>query len=127
MKRKKSKKEIYENLLSEYRPTIRSFILEILRIKLLNLQNSKQLAIPDGAKWIPEEDRLKNLPLRYMAVVNKVGTVVELIRINEETASELIKKETRLIPFDPKLQFVKKGMQYNNKKFYAKESNEKKG
>jgi hypothetical protein len=125
MKRKKSKKEIYDNLLGEYRPTIRSFILEILRVKLFSLQNAKQPTIPEGAKWVPEEDRLKELPLKYIAMVNKSGLVIELIRINEETASELIKKQTRLIPFDPKSQLVKKGMWYNNKKFYAKDPNEK--
>jgi hypothetical protein len=127
MARKKSKKEIYENLLGEYRPTIRSFVLEILRVKLFNLQNAKQPVIPTGAKWVPEEDRLKDLPLKYMAVVNRGGLVVELIRINEETASELVKKQTRLIPFDPKSQSVKKGMWYNNKKFYAKDPDEKEG
>jgi hypothetical protein len=125
MKRKKSKKEIYENLLSEYRPTIRSFIIEILRIKLFRLQNSKQPMIPDGAKWVTEDDRLRDLPLKYIAVVNKMGVVVELIRINEETATELVKRETRLIPFDPKLQSVKKGMRYKNKKFYVGDLNEK--
>jgi hypothetical protein len=125
MARKKSKKEIYENLLGEYRPTIRSFILEILRLKLFKLQNAKEPTIPAGAKWVPEEDRLKELPLKYIAMVNKSGLVIELIRINEETASELIKKQTRLIPFDPKSELVKKGMWYNNKKFYSKDPNEK--
>jgi hypothetical protein len=45
--RQKSKKEIYENLLNEHRPTIKSFLLEILRIKLFNLQKGKQPVIPE--------------------------------------------------------------------------------
>jgi hypothetical protein len=89
--RQKSKKEIYENLLNEHRPTIKSFLLEILRI----------------------------------ALVNKSGIVVELIRINEETADQLLSKDVKLVPFDPKAQLVKKGMWYNKRKFYPKVQNEK--
>jgi hypothetical protein len=124
--RQKTKKQIYENLLNEHRPTIKSFLLEILRIKLFNLQKGKQPVIPEGAIWTPEEDRLKHLPLQYIALVNKSGIVVELIRINEETADQLLSKDVKLVPFDPKAQLVKKGMWYNKRKFYPKVQNEKK-
>jgi hypothetical protein len=123
--RQKTKKQIYENLLSEYRPTIKSFLLEILRVKLFNLQKGKQPVIPEGAVWTPEEDRLKHLPLQYIALVDKDGTVLELIRINEETAEQLLKKDVKLVPFNPKTQLVKKGMWYNKRKFYPKVQNEK--
>jgi hypothetical protein len=124
--RKKSKKEIYENLLKEYRPTVRSFLLEILRVKLFNLQKGKNSVIPSGAVWVPEEDRLKNLPLEYIALVDKKGIVLEMIRINEETAAHLLTKSVKLISFDPKSQIVKKGMFYSEGKFSLKASNEEK-
>jgi hypothetical protein len=123
--RKKSKREVYEDLLAQYRPTVRSLILEILRIKMFNLQKGKQPVIPPGAIWVPEEDRLKHLPLKYIALVDKDGIVVEVIRINEETADQLLSKSVRLIHFDPKSEIVKKGMWYNKKKFYLKDSDEK--
>jgi hypothetical protein len=123
--KKRTKKQIYENLLSEHRPTIKSFLLEILRIKLFNLQKGKQPVIPEGAIWTPEEDRLKNLPLQYLALVNKTGFVLELIRVNEETANQLLSKDVKLVPFNPKTQLVKKGMWYNKRKFYPKVQNEK--
>jgi hypothetical protein len=123
--KKKSKKEIYEDLLHEYRPTIKSFILEILRIKLFNLQKGKSPVIPSGAVWVPEEDRLKDLPLKYIALIDSKGIVVEMIRINEQTAEQLLSKKVKMVPFDPKSEIVKKGMWYNNKKFYLKDSDEK--
>ncbi len=123
--RQKSKKQIYENLLSEHRPTIRSFLLEILRIKLFNLQKGKQPVIPEGATWTLEDDRLKSLPLQYIALINKEGIVLELIRINKETADQILSKNIKLVPYDPQTQLVKKGMWYNKRKFYQKVQNEK--
>jgi hypothetical protein len=126
MKKKKSKKEIYENLLAEHRPTIRGFVLEILKTKLLNLQKTKESATVSGAVWIPEEDRLKNLELKYIAIINKDNVVVEMIRINEETASYLLDSKTKLVTFDPKAQTIKKGMWYTKGKFNAEGKNDKK-
>jgi hypothetical protein len=123
--RQKTKKQIYEHLLSEHRPTIRSFLIEILKIKLFNLQKGKQPVIPNGAMWSPEEDRLKDLPLQYIALINKENIVVELIRINEETAAQILSKDVRMISFNPKTQIVKKGMWYNKRKFYSEVQIEK--
>jgi hypothetical protein len=123
--KKRSKKEIYENLLNEHRPTIKSFLLEILRIKLFNLQKGKQPVIPEGATWTLEDDRLKSLPLQYIALINKQGIVIELIRINKETADQILSKDIKLVPYNPQTQLVKKGMWYNKRKFYPKVQNEK--
>jgi hypothetical protein len=123
--RQRSKKQIYENLLSEHRPTIKSFLLEILRIKLFNLQKGKQPVIPEGATWTLEDDRLKNLPLQYIALINKEGIVIELIRINKETADQILSKDIKLVPYNPQIELVKKGMWYNKRKFYPKVQNEK--
>ena len=126
MERKKSKKQIYAELLGQHRPTIRSYIFEILKIKLFNLQKGKNPIMPTNATWVPEEDRLKDLPLKYIALVNKQGLVIEMIRINEETADHILNKNVKLVAFDPQAQIVKKGMWYNKEKFYAKDPNEKK-
>ena len=123
--RKKTKKEIYANLLNEHRPTIKSFLLEILRIKLFNLQKGKQPVIPEGATWTLEDDRLKNLPLQYIALINKEGIVLELIRINKETADQILSKDIKLVPYNPQIELVKRGMWYNKRKFYPKVQNEK--
>jgi hypothetical protein len=123
--RQRTKKQIYANLLNEHRPTIRSFLLEILRVKLFNLQKGKEPVIPEGATWTLEDDRLKGLPLQYIALINKEGIVIELIRINEETANQILSKDIKLVPYDPKTQLVKKGMWYNKTKFYPKVQNEK--
>ena len=123
--RQRTKKQIYANLLNEHRPTIRSFLLEILRIKLFKLQKGKQPLIPEGATWTLEDDRLKGLPLQYIALINKEGIVVELIRINKETADQILSKNIKLVPYNPQTQLVKKGMWYNKTKFYPKVQNEK--
>ncbi len=125
--KKKSKRVIYEQLLNQYRPTIRSTLLEILRIKLFNLQKGKQPIIKDGATFVPEEDKLKDLPLRYIALIEN-DTVVEMIRINEQTAGMLLNKKVKLVEFDPKKDIVKKGIKYIDKQFVLgrKNENEKK-
>jgi len=117
MKKRINKKVIYEDLLNEYRPTIRSLLLEILKIKLFKLQKGKETIIREGASFIPEEDRLRTLPLKYIAIIDSNKNVVEMIRINEETAKLLLNKKNKLIVFDPKTTIVKKGMSYEDNKF----------
>jgi hypothetical protein len=75
--------------------------------------------------WSPEEDRLRDLPLQYIALINKENIVVELIRINEETAAQILSKDVKMVSFNPKTQIVKKGMWYNKRKFYSEVQNEK--
>jgi hypothetical protein len=125
MNKKKNKKIIYEDLLNQHRPTIKSLIVEILKAKLFNLQRGKESIIRDGAMFVPEEDRLKHLPLTYIALLDNKNKVIEMIRINQETASLLLNKKIKMIPFDPKLEIVKKGMWYNKEKFYIRENDEK--
>lgn len=122
--KKKTKQIIYEKLLDQHRPTIRSLLLEILKIKLFKLQKGKEPVIREGAVFVPQEDRLKNLPLQYIALLEN-NVVIEMIRINEETAKFILDKKIKLVPFDPKTQIVRKGMTYSNKKF-IKGNDEKK-
>lgn len=123
--KKKSKRVIYEELLNQYRPTIKSLLLEILKTKLYNLQRGKQPIIKEGATFVPAEDRLKDLPLKYIALVEN-DTVVEMIRINEQTADLILNKKIKMIPFNPREEIVKKGSKYIDQKFISGRSNEKK-
>ena len=120
MRGRKNKKLVYEELLNQHRPTIRSLLLEILRVKLFNLQKGKEPIVMEGARFVPEDDKLKDLPLKYLAIVDSTGEVREMIRINEQTASLIVDRSNEMIVFDPKIEIVKKGMIYKNNKFKEK-------
>lgn len=123
--RKKNKRQVYEQLLNEHRPTIKSVLLEILKVKLFNLQRGKEPIIKEGAHFVPQEDKLRGLPLKYIALLDN-NVVIEMIRINEQTADLILNKKIKMVEFDPQTQIVRKGMEYTNKKFIAGDKNEKK-
>jgi len=120
----KKEKKIYGDAIKDFRPTIRTLIVQILEQKLFNLRRKKQSIYNEGAVFRPEADRLRFMPLRYIALVND-GVVVEMIRVNEEAAEILLSKKTKMIEFDPKQTIVKKGMNYSNKKFTEEAKNDK--
>jgi hypothetical protein len=113
----KKRKEIYGDLIYQYKPTIRSLLLEILQEKLVSIRRAKETPIREGAIFTPRADALGHLPLRYLALVER-GRVVEMIRINEHTADWLLSEEVKLVPFDPKDVVVQKGMTYEDSKFF---------
>ena len=117
-------KRVYGDAIKDFRPTIRTLLVQILEQKLFNLRRKKQSIYNEGAIFRPETDRLKSMPLRYIALVND-GNVVEMIRVNEEAAEILLSKKTKMIEFDPKQTIVKKGMRYSNKKFTEQVKNDK--
>ena len=117
-------KRVYGDAIKDFRPTIRTLLVQILEQKLFNLRRKKQSIYNEGAIFRPETDRLKNMPLRYIALVNDEN-VVEMIRVNEEAAEILLSKKTKMIEFDPKQTIVKKGMSYSNKKFTEQVVNDK--
>jgi hypothetical protein len=121
----KKKKQIYGDLIKEFRPTIRGLILEILRQKLFNLKRAKQTIYNPGSVFIPETDKFSYLPLTYLALVQD-GVVVELIRVNIDAAKILTDKNTKFVEFDPKETVVKKGSKYVNKKFSEGQEDDKK-
>jgi hypothetical protein len=121
----KKKKQIYGDLIKEFRPTIRSLLLEILKQKLFNLRRAKQTVYNPGSVFIPETDKFSYLPLTYLALVQN-GVVVELIRVNIEAAKILTSKKTKFIEFDPKEIAVKKGMTYLDKAFIESQEDDKK-
>jgi hypothetical protein len=121
----KKKKQIYGDLIKEFKPTIRGLLLEILRQKLFNLKRAKQTIYNPGSVFIPETDKFSYLPLTYLALVQD-GTVVELIRVNIDAAKILTAKNTKFVEFDPKETVVKKGSKYVNKTFSEGQEDDKK-
>lgn len=117
-----TKKEIktYDSLIYDFKPTIRTLLRDYLQAKLYDLRRGKETIYQEDAKFVPEPDRLKDLPLNYFALVLD-GKVEEMIRLNEETAKLLVNKKTKLIPFDPAETIVKRGMSYSNKMFVYEE------
>lgn len=112
----KKELEVYGNHILDYKPTIRSLVYQILQEKLFRIKRSKLSAYQEHARFRPEEDRLKHLPLSYIAVVQD-GVVKEMLRINEETAGMILSDESVLVEFDPRKMVVQKGMAYVNGKF----------
>lgn len=119
-----TKKElrIYGELAYEHKPGIRVLLLAILQEKLFNLKRRKESFYKDDAAFVPKQDLINQLPLKYMAVVSGQD-VVEMIRVNEDTADILLSKKTKLVEFDPTTTIVKKGMQYVDKKFVDNKKN----
>lgn len=112
----KKKKQIYGDLIKEFRPTIRGLLLELLKQKLFDLKRTKQDIYNPGSVFIPETDRFSHLPLTYLALVQD-ETVVEIIRVNVDAAKILTSRKTKFVEFDPVETLVKKGLKYVNKTF----------
>jgi hypothetical protein len=121
----RKEKRIYGDTLKNFRPTIRTLIFQILEQKLFNLRRKKQSIYNEGSIFTPEPDKLRHMPLKYIALVND-GTVVEMIRVNQDAAAILLSKKTKMIEFDPRASIVKKGMKYIGKKFVEDKSNDEK-
>lgn len=121
----KKKKQIYGDLIKEFRPTIRGLLIELLRQKLFNLKRAKQTVYNPGSVFIPETDKFSYLPLTYLALVQD-ETVVEIIRVNIEASKILTSKKTKFVEFDPKETVVKKGLKYVNKAFSEGHDSDKK-
>lgn len=108
--------EVYGGHVFDYKPTLGSLLYQILQEKLFRIKRSKLSAYQEQARFRPEEDRLKDLPLAYIAVVQD-GVVKEMIRINEETAGLIMSDESTLVEFNPRRMVVQKGMLYVDGKF----------
>lgn len=121
----KKKKQIYGDLIKEFRPTIRGLLLEILKQKLFDLKRAKQDIYNPGSVFIPETDRFSHLPLTYLALIQD-ETVVEIIRVNTDASKILTSRKTKFIEFDPRETLVKKGLKYINKTFSEEPEHDKK-
>lgn len=111
-----------------FKPTLRTLLYQYLEQKLFNSRRAKRTVYKEGALFFPEEDRLKHLPLIYIALVSN-NKVEEMIRLNEETANIILSKKTKLVQFDPSTTIVRKGMTFNKEdgSFSFKENDEQKG
>jgi hypothetical protein len=107
--KKKKSQEIYGDFLYEYRPTVSSLLKQYLEAKIAKERLVKESPKRDGAIFRPHEDILKSLPLKYIAVV-KDNTVVEMIRVNEQTADILLDPSVSLVGFNPEEVVVQIGM-----------------
>lgn len=112
----KKKKYVYGDLIREFKPTIRTLLLQILQEKLFSIKRSKQSVYNEGSVFTPQTDKFSHLPLTYMALVQG-DVVVEMIRVNIDSAQVLSSKSTEFVEFDPKEVVVKKGMNYTNGTF----------
>jgi hypothetical protein len=117
------KKYVYGDLIREFKPTIRVLLLQILQQKLFDMKRNKQSIYNEGAKFVPQTDKFAYLPLTYMALIQD-GVVVEMIRVNVDSAEVLSSKKTKFIEFDPKVTVVKKGMLYVNSEFTENNTDE---
>lgn len=119
----KKKKYVYGDLVREFKPTIKTVVLQLLQEKLFELKRNKQSIYNEGSVFIPQADKFSHLPLTYMALVQE-GVVVEMIRVNINSASILSSNKTEFIEFDPKVVIVKKGMSYSDSNFVENSADE---
>mgnify|MGYP003346137210 CR=1 FL=1 len=78
----------------QFKPTLRTLLYQYLEERLFNLRRTKKTVYKEGALFFPEEDRLKHLPLIYIALVSN-NKVEEMIRLNEEAAQIILSKKTK--------------------------------
>jgi hypothetical protein len=114
---------VYGDLVGEFRPTIKSLIFNILYAKFLEMGRAKEPFQPENAKFRLPEEAMPYGDLSYMAVV-KGGKVIEMIRVNEETAKMLTGRGVKFVPFDPKDIKVKKGMTFVDGSFVGEQNEE---
>lgn len=115
--------ELYGPMINDHLPSIRKMAILFLQEKLFEIKRTKESVYKEGAVFVPEDDRLRHLPLKYIAVIQD-GTVKEMIRVNEETAEILLSNNIELHSFDPKETIVRKNMLFKNGEYYFGDNNE---
>lgn len=112
--------EIYGDMLMEYKPSIRSLIFNLLYSKFMEKRKVKEdFYIADAKFRLPETYSPYN-DLSYIAII-KNEKVIEVIRVNKQTADFLLGKKNKLVQFDPETTVVKRGMDYRNNSFIQNE------
>ena len=112
----------YQDLLQQYRPTIRSFIFNILLGKFIQKNRNKKPLNPDNGSFnikslIPEN-------LVYLALIQS-NEVKQMIRLDAQTAELITSNETQLVVYDEAKQNVSIGMKYDNENFIERIKSEK--
>ncbi len=123
MKFRSKNRQMYGDLINEFRPTLRSLIFNILYAKFLELKRTKEPFQPESAKFRLPEESMPYSDIEYLAVV-KSNKVVEMIRVNSNTANILKSRGVKFIAFDPQEIKVKKGMRLVEGQFVGDENEE---
>jgi len=113
-----TKKEIrlYGDLVHQHKLSFRAILLEIFLGYLNKMRGVKESIYDDSLAFAPSTDHLRELPLKYLAIVNN-KKVLELIRLDENTAKYIQKRGSSLVEFDPYEVVVKRDMKYIDGKF----------
>lgn len=107
---------LYGDLIYQHRISLKTVIKQLVLDYFNSKRGVKDTIYDENKSFSPPRDHLRELPLTYMAVVNN-KKVLEMIRVDENTATAMQKKGSKLITFDPKEVAVKKGMSYIDEKF----------
>jgi len=122
---RKKEFEIYGGMLLEHKPNFRSLLFNYLYENFLKRKRYKESIYLEDAKFrLPENKQVQD-NLKYLAILNSKKQVIEIIRLNSETADMLLKPRNKMVEFDPKEKIVKIGMSYQDDSFIEKEKNEK--
>lgn len=122
-----TKKDIrlYGDLVYQHRLSFKTILFQILIGYLNKKRGVKESVYDEELKFSPSVDHLRELPLKYLAIVNN-KKVLELIRLDENTAKYMQKRGSSLVEFDPYEVIVQKGMKYIDGKFLKIEDIDKK-
>lgn len=108
--------EVYGDLLLQYRPTIRSLIYNILYKKFIEKNRAKESFYNSDARFNLPKEYIPYSDLEYLAII-KNNKVIEIIRVNSDTAKIITDKEISFVKFNPENEIVKIKMSYENEKF----------
>lgn len=122
MAKKNKAYEIYGDLLYKHRPTIKTLLLDFLYYKFLENRKVKKTVYRESDNF-PQLQEVK-YATRSIAIVDKDGVVVEILKINELAADFLLNKDNLFIEFDPSTQLVHRGQEYRNNQFIERLKNE---
>jgi hypothetical protein len=107
---------MYGDLINEFRPTFKSLMFNILYAKFLEVKRAKEPFQQENARFQLPEESSPYINIKYLAVVKR-NKVVEMIRVNEETAKLLEGGSVKFVQFDPQDTKVKKGMTFKDNQF----------
>lgn len=119
-----TKKEIvlYGDLIYQHKISLKTVIRELILGYFNKKRGRKESIYDENKSFSPPRDHLRELPLTYMAVVNN-KKVVEMIRVDENTARAMQQRGSKLIEFNPKEVIVKKGMSFIDNQFIDPDNN----
>ncbi len=107
---------LYGDLVHQHKLSFRTILFQLLIGYLNKKRGVKESIYDDELVFSPSVDHLRELPLKYLAIVNN-KSVLELIRLDENTATYIQKRGSKLVEFDPSKVIVKKGMKYIDESF----------